>query len=186
MNHQTPTYHSTKLGTSEGDISFPSSYCFSMPKEYQDLLVHATLMSTTSSVCGNLWWCVGTCRYKTCPILQIMDTFASNTTAEQFAIKVHTSCKTPNVIYLIAYKRCGLQYVGKTVQPLHCWMNGDRFNIAHRRTEESPVAVHFNSLDHTEADLSVMITGRLCRNDNILREIRESRWINSNLIWVLR
>ena len=42
---------------------------------------------------------------------------------------------------------------------------------------ESPVAAHFTSEDHTEIDMSVMIIDRCWREDALLRKIRESRWI---------
>ena len=52
-------------------------------------------------------------------------------------------------------------------------------NITHDRTEESPVAAHFNSTGHTEADVMVMIIGRLLGNDFTLKKIRDSRWIRT-------
>ena len=111
--------------------------------------------------------------------MRTTDTFVSNTTGERFTIKTHASCKTLNVIYLIECRRCGLQYVGETGQPLHCRMNGYRFDIVHGRVEESPVAAHFYSSGHTEADVTIMAIDKLCRNDVILRKIRESRWIRT-------
>ena len=36
-------------------------------------------------------------------------------------------------------------------------VNGHRYDIAHRRTEESPVVAHFNSRTHVESDMSVMV-----------------------------
>ena len=51
--------------------------------------------------------------------------------------------------------------------------------IVHSRTDESPVAAHFTSKGHTEADSSVMIIDRCLKDDAILRKIRESRWIRS-------
>ena len=112
-------------------------------------------------------------RCKTCPILVTTDTFSSSVTGEHFKLKLSASCKTSNVIYLIQCKRCGLQYVGETGQPLHNRMNSHRFNIAHGRTNESPVAAHFTSEGHTEIDMSVMVIDRCWKEDAILRKIRE-------------
>ena len=114
---------------------------FSLPKNIWDMLVHSTLTSTTSGVSGN-FQCDAS-RYKTCPTLQIMDTFASKTTDRQFATKIHASCKNSKVICLIEYRRCGLQYVGEIGQALHCRINEHCFDIVHGFTEESPVASHF-------------------------------------------
>ena len=107
--------------------------------------------------------------------------FSSSVTGECFKLKLRTSCKTTNVIYLIQCSRCGLQYVGETGQPLHTQMNSHRFNIAHGRIDESPVVAHFTSEGHTEADLSVMIINRCWKKDAILRKIRKSRWIRTSL-----
>ena len=51
-----------------------------------------------------------------------------------------------NAICLIECKRCVLHYVGETGQSLHLIMIGYRFDIAHRKIEESSVdvAAHFN------------------------------------------
>ena len=91
----------------------------------------------------------------------------------------HASCNTFNVIHLIQCRRCSLQYVGKTGQPVQCTMNGRCFNIMHDCTEESPVATHFDGDGHTEADLTTMTINRLGRNDTAMRKIRESWWIRS-------
>ena len=72
-----------------------------------------------------------------------------------------------------------MQYVGETGQSLHRRMNGHRFDIIHGRIEESPVAAHFNSAGHSEADFPVRVIDRLWRGDAILRKNRESRWIRT-------
>ena len=124
---------------------------------------------------------VGLVGVKLAPVLQTTDTLASNTTDKHFTIKVHVhaSCKTFNVVYLIECRRCGLQYVGETGQPLHTRMNGHRFDITHGRIKESPVATHFNTTGYTVADLTVLIINRLQRNDTTLRGTRESRYIKT-------
>ena len=118
-------------------------------------------------------------RCKTCPILVTTDTFASSVTGERFKLKLCASCKTTNVIYLIQCRRCGFQCVRETGQPLYSRMNSHRFNITHGRIDESPVAAHFTSKGHTEADLLVMIIDKCWKKDAILRKIRESRWIRT-------
>ena len=120
-------------------------------------------------------------RCKTCPILVTTNTFSSSVAGEHFKLKLRTSCKTSNIIYLIHCRRCGLQYVGETGQPLHNRMNGHRFNIAHGRINESPVAAHFTSEGHgeSESDPSVMILDRCWKEDTILRKIRGSIWVRT-------
>ena len=86
-----------------------------------------------------------------------MDEFSSHTTGENFKMKTNVSYKSSNVIYLIMCRRCGKQYVGETGQPLHCRINSHRFDIVHQRTDESPVAEHFNSDAHSQADMVIII-----------------------------
>ena len=56
-------------------------------------------------------------------------------------------------------------------------VHGHRFDIAHRRTDLSPVSSHFNSGPHTLADMSVMVMECSHSQDPCLCRIRESRWI---------
>ena len=83
------------------------------------------------------------------------------------------------MIYLITCRRCGWQYIGKTGQPPHCRINGHQHDITHLRTEESPVAKHFNSEMHSQADMGLMVIDQLWNRDPCLRKIRERRWIRT-------
>ena len=94
-------------------------------------------------------------------------------------VKFSASCKPSNVIYLITCKRCGLEYVGDTGQPLHTRVNGHRYDIAHQRTKESPVAEHFNSGAQGQSDMTVMVIELARSRDACLRKIRESRWMRT-------
>ena len=91
----------------------------------------------------------------------------------------YTKNKTSNIVCLIECRRCGLQYVLESGQALHKRMNGQRFDITHGRTEASPVAAHFRSDGHFEADLLVCVIDRLWKEDVIHRKNPESRWIMS-------
>ena len=80
------------------------------------------------------------------------------------------------------YTRClggAANNMGETGQPLHCSINSHRFDITQRRTEESPVAEHFNGEGHTLANLTVMAIDQLHSHDSCLSKIRESRWIRT-------
>ena len=117
----------------------PPLIAFRRPKNLRDLLVKATLITTQQDAPGNYRCESGRC--KTCPILSTTDAFASHTTGERFKISITASCKSFSVVYLITCKRCGQQYVGKTGQPLHLRMNGHHHDTAHKRTEDSPLAL---------------------------------------------
>ena len=88
-------------------------------------------------------------------------------------------CKTSNIIYLIQRRKCDLQYVGETRQPLHNRMNSHCFDIVHRRTDGSPMAAHFNSEDHSETNFLVIIINIYWKEDTILGKIRDSWWIRT-------
>ena len=107
------------------------------------------------------------------------DEFTSHKTGQVFKMKFAASCKSSDIVYLISCRRCGQQYVGETEQQLHCRINSHRYDIRHRRTEESPVAEHFNGAGHTLADLTVVAIDQLHSHDACLRKIRESRWIRT-------
>ena len=58
-------------------------------------------------------------------------------------------------------------------------MTNHKFNITHGRIEVSPVAAHFRSANHSEADLSVCVIDRPWKEDVIRRKNLESRWIRT-------
>ena len=133
---RTTRHHQITLRSSErlnAVFTLPLIIAFRRPKNFKDLLVHATLTLRANEI--PVSFPCGANRCKTCPILRTTNVFVSKTTDERFTIKIHASCKTSNIVYLIECKRCGLQYVGESRQPLHRRMNGHRFDITHGRTE---------------------------------------------------
>ena len=101
----------------------------------------------------------------------VTDEFSSHTTGKVFKVKFHASCKSSNVIYLITCRRCGLQYVGETGQPFHLRVEGHRYDVSHQKTDESPVAEHFNSGTHVESDMAVMAIDLVRSRDACLQKI---------------
>ena len=134
-----------------------SIIAFRRLRNLHGLLVRATISPDINTVSGN--FCCSAERCKTCPIQVTTATFVSKATGKRFKSKLHTSCETSNMIYLIQCRKCGLQYVEETGQPLHNRMNGHRFDIIHHRTDihVSPVVAYFTSEGHSETDLSVII-----------------------------
>ena len=157
-------------------IPDPPILAFRRPKNLRDLLVRAELTRPTPVIPGNTP--CGRPRCKTCPRLLQRDFFICRSTNKKIKIHCQATCKTSNLIYLIECKKCGLQYVGETEQALHERMNGHRADILHKRTER-PVALHFNSVGHSEKDLQVMVIEQMHRNDSVLRKIRENMWITT-------
>ena len=72
-----------------GGISTPPLIAFRRLKNLKDLLVRASLTSTSDEEPGNEL--CGAARCKTCPILLATDAFSSHTTGEQ--LKVMTRVK---------------------------------------------------------------------------------------------
>ena len=80
-------------------------------------------------------------------------------------------------IDLISCKKCSIQYVGETENPLHIRMNGHRSDIRTGKTEK-PVAAHFTLPDHSVDDLEVMGIEKIRESDTTQwRKLREKYWI---------
>ena len=170
--------HLLTLHTSERlqeAFSLPLLIAFHSLRNLRDLLVRATQTAKTYESPGNCP--CGAARCKTCPILMATDEFTSHKTGQVFKIKFAASCKSSNIVYLITCRRCGQKYVGETGQPLHDRINIHCFDITQRRTEESPVAEHFNSEGHTPADMTVVAIDQIYSHNSCLRKIQESRCI---------
>ena len=90
--------------------------------------------------------------------------------------KIYIHLQNRNLVYLIQCRKCGLQYVGETANPLHIRMNDHRSDI-HTQETDKPVAAHFNLPDHTLDDLQVMGIKKIHNNDTEWRKHRESYWI---------
>ena len=183
-HHSLPSFHSTtkrhlpNLHASERireAFRLPPLIAFRHPRNLKDFLVRVALTSTPREPPGN--YPCGVPRSKTCPILVASDEFSSHATGKSYKVKTRASCKSSNVIYLITCRRCGQQYAGETSQPFHLRVNGHKYDIAHRRTDKSPVSKYFNSGTHTLVDMSVMVIKCACSQDPCLRRIRESKWI---------
>ena len=128
--------------------------------------------------------CMYKCAHSQCGnILLTTDKFSSHSTGENFQVRVRASCKSSNVIhaYLIMCRRCGKQYVGETGQLLHCRINNHCYDIMRWIIEDSPVAEHFNSMPHSQADMAFMVIDMtmLQNCDPCLWKIREGRWIRT-------
>ena len=75
--------------------------------------------------------------------------------------------------------RCGPQFVGETGQPLHMKVSGHQYDIAHQKTEETPMAKHFNSREYVESEITVMFSEFAQSHDTCLDKLRESRWMRT-------
>ena len=146
------------------------------PKNLRDLLVSAELKTPDSCQAQGSSPC-GHPRCRTCQHIWTEDTFVSTTTGCSYHVRATATCKTRNVIYLIQCRKCKLQYVGETQNPLHIRLNGHRSDIRNKKLEK-PVAAHFNTPGHSINNLSIMVIERMKNEDPDLRKKRESYWIH--------
>ena len=72
--------------------------------------------------------------------------------------------------------KCSIQYVRETENALHICLTGHRSEIRHKRTEK-PVARHFNLVDHSINDLTIMVIETIHMEDTEYRQRKESYWI---------
>ena len=91
---------------------------------------------------------------------------------QTFRVRAAFTCKTRNLVCVIQCRNCGLQYVYKTKDPLHIWMNCHQSDI-----QKKLVASHFNQPDHSLEDLEVMAIEKIHLGDTTRRRDRESYWI---------
>ena len=70
----------------------------------------------------------------------------------------HATCDTQNVVYCISCSRCpNVKYIGETGTKFRLRFNNHRNSIKHKSS--LPVAVHFNSNNHSLHDLQFCIIG---------------------------
>ena len=156
-------------------IPNPPLVAFRRPKNLRDLLVRAKLeTSVLPTNTGNIP--CGRRRCKCCYEIMTTSSFRSHNTGRRYNIRSNITCKSRNLVYLISCKRCGLQYVGETENPLHIRMNGHRSDIRTKRLEK-PVAAHFSQPDHSAVDLEVRGIEKIHRDNMQWRKQRESYWI---------
>ena len=84
-------------------------------------------------------------------------------------MKATANCQTRNVVYVIECTKRFIQYVGETENALHVSLTGHRSDIRHKRMEK-PVAKHFNSVDHSIKDLTIMVIETIHREDANIEE----------------
>ena len=73
-----------------------------------------------------------------------------------------------NVVYVIECTKCSIQCIGETENALCVCLTGHRSDIRHKRMEKS-VAKHFNSVDHSIKELTIMMIETIHREDTEYR-----------------
>ena len=102
--------------------------------------------------------------------------FQSENNKTQYKLKDKIYCKSTNLVYLITCRLCKKQYVGETGRTLRDRLNDHRSAI--KNNKKTPIAIHFNMLNHSVLDLSIMPI-ELIKNNNssaATRRLREQYW----------
>ena len=82
------------------------------PPNHTSLLVRAALRKSKETYRGNSRY--GQPRCKVYAHIKTGITFHSFTTNMEFCVKATADCRIKNVVYLIEWAKCSIQYVGKT------------------------------------------------------------------------
>lgn len=121
-------------------------------KNLKQILVRSELPQVSNS---GAYLCCDQPRCMTCRIHAVKrDHFHSERNKNRFTIKDNIYCSSKNLIYLITCRKCKMQYVGETGRSLRDRLNDHRSSI--RNKLETPIALHFNSPNHSMLDLSIV------------------------------
>ena len=156
----------------------PPICAFRRPKSLRDILVRSSLTPKPKSSVGSCKKCDSR-RCLTCKQMLETQTFTSKSTGKTFTIYCNVDCRTANVVYVLQC-RCGLQYVGETVQPFNKRMNLHRSD--YKCKPDIPVSRHLRSHGHTPDDLSRLSITIIDHNpawSTSERQARESFWIKT-------
>jgi hypothetical protein len=100
----------------------------------------------------------------------------TNFEGKTFYVKNHINCTTANVVYALFCKHCDKSiYVGETGDTLY---QRHLLNLSLiRRQKSDPIAIHFNSTEHSVNDYEIVAFKNICGDDSY-RETIEKLWMN--------
>ena len=121
------------------------------------------------------------CTRRTCPICSLLQRnshFKSSYTRRQYRHPKPTlpqQLELTNVVYLLTCRSCDFQYVGETKRSTNIRIKEHIADIKHKR--DTPVAHHFNKVNHAWHDIQLDIIHSCKRNpyDDITRNQRRPK-----------
>ena len=151
----------------------PPVLAFRQPPNLRRLLVKSKFHSQDHQPENYVRPC-GKSRCSTCTAICTETTITRNQAKHQIT-GAHT-CQSRHVVYLVRCRKDCAEawYIGETRQTVRERMTGHRFNI--RSGSPLPVAAHFASPGHTEADMLVSVLRGGLRNTQ-LRRIHEQKFV---------
>lgn len=102
--------------------------------------------------------------------------FTSTTKKTVFKIQENMTCSSKSIVYLITCRKCYIQYVGETSKTLRERMTQHRSCIKNKKI--TPIAIHFNSPQHSFLDMRAIAIEQLQINEDRVRKIKEKEWQN--------
>ena len=121
----------------------PLVACYRLPPMFKNFLVQATFKTSQPLYTGN-----SQCHQAhstTCQYIKAINKFKSSVIGKVYCTKASADSKTTNVVYVIKYTKCAMQYVGEMENALHIQMNNHQSDIKNRRLEKI-AAKHLNPL----------------------------------------
>mgnify|MGYP000492246596 FL=1 len=101
--------------------------------------------------------------------------FKSFATGLSYDITQNITCTNSNIIYVVECRKCGRQYVGKTVNTFKARMNSHRSAIG---KSTSALAKHFESTGHSSRDFMAYAIEIVVGGDVFTLGARERMWID--------
>ena len=75
-----------------------------------------------------------------------------------YPIRGNFNCKSNEIVYVMTYNICNIQYVGETSNSMNCKCRGQESSL--RTNKDDPVALHYRSYNHTIDDYSITIENK--------------------------
>ena len=163
---------------SEVGASFrsPPLIAYKRATNIRDMLVHSRLRSSQRGVSkppGTHPCSKSNCA--ACPFLNSSNLIIGHA-HRRFTVRRSFNCQMSNLVYAITCKSCSMVYIGETSRTLETRFKEHLADVRHSR--ERPVALHFNSHNHSIRDISVAVVWK-CRagGDTFSRKHIESMLI---------
>ena len=151
----------------------PQILAFRRDKTLKDILVHKKHNSLFFKQEHKCEPCSRNCVI--CPYVRSTHTF-TNFEGKTFNVNNYINCTTTNVVYALFCEHCDkFIYVGGTGDTLY---QRHVLNVSLiRRQKPDPIAIHFNSTEHSVNDCEIMALEKIC-GDKSYRETIEKLWMN--------
>ena len=115
-------------------------------------------------------------RCETCDFVKEGKTLKANATSAVVNINSAVDCRTTNYIYLISYRKCRMQYVGKSKVEFSTRMGQHRRDVTNLQLHKT-IGRHFNLKGHKLSDFECTILEKVHDPDPMVLAVREQYWI---------